>query len=208
MQIILDTWYRSASVLAESVFKRLFTNFYVINITADGSKINVNCSSTCLDSLKKAIKEFNTEIVFSFDEDADGVKGIDSEENILDCGHILFIWGRELMKENILSRNLLITSVISNLGFENAWNNLGGILFRTTVEDKFIYDSIDNQKVDLGVEHSGHILSKRNNYSGDDVITAFQIANFCRKINITLKNLLKTSFKVFTQKLTKKINFQ
>ena len=67
----------SASVLAENVFKRLVTNFYVINITADGSKINVNCSSTCLDSLKKAIKEFNAEIVFSFDEDNDRVKGID-----------------------------------------------------------------------------------------------------------------------------------
>ena len=110
----------------------------------------------------------------------------------------------ELMKENILSRNLLITSVISNLGFEKAWNNLGGILFRTPVEDKFIYDSNDNQKVDLVGEQSGHIISKRNNYSGDNVITAFQIANFCRKRNITLKNLLKTSFKVFTQKLNKK----
>ena len=208
MKIILDTYDGSASVLAENVFKRLVTNFYVINITADGSQINVNCSSTCLDSLKKAIQEFNAEIVFSFEEDADRVKGIDSEENILDCGYILFIWGRKLMKENILSRNLLITSLISNLGFEKAWNNLSGILIRTPVEDKFIYDSIDNQKVDLGGEQSGHIMSKRNNYSGDDVITAFQIANFCRKRNITLKNLLKTSFKVFTQKLNKKVNFQ
>ena len=76
------------------------------------------------------------------------------------------------------------------------------------MQDKFIYDSIDNQKVDLGGEQLGHILSKRNNYSGDDVITAFEIANFCRKINITLKNLLKTSFKFCMQKLTKKINFQ
>ena len=60
------------------------------------------------------------------------------------------------------------------------------------------------KKVDLVGEQLGHILSKRNNYSGDNVITAFQIANFCRKRNITLKNLLKTSFKVFTQKLNKK----
>tara|TARA_Y100000589_G_C26746648_1_gene463987 strand:- start:204 stop:389 length:186 start_codon:yes stop_codon:yes gene_type:complete len=53
MNIILNTCDGSASVLAENVFKRLVTNFYVINITADGSKINVNCSSTFLDSLKK-----------------------------------------------------------------------------------------------------------------------------------------------------------
>ena len=202
MKIILDTCHGSASVFAENVFKRLGANVYVINSNADGSKINVNCGSTCLDPLKKAIKEFNAEIGFSFDGDADRVIGIDSEENILDGDHILFIWGRELMKEKILSRNLLITTVMSNLGFEKAWNELGGILIRTPVGDKFIYEEIDKQKADLGGEQSGHILSKINNYSGDGVLTAIQIAKFCRKKNITLKELLETSFKGFPQKLT------
>ena len=202
MKIILDTCHGSASVFAENVFKKLGTNVYVINSNADGSKINVNCGSTCLDPLKKAIKEFNAEIGFSFDGDADRVIGIDSEENILDGDHILFLWGRELMKEKILSRNLLITTVMSNLGFEKAWNELGGILIRTPVGDKFIHKEIEKQKADLGGEQSGHILSKINNYSGDGVLTAIQIANFCSKNNITLKDLLKTSFKGFPQKLT------
>ncbi len=202
MKIILDTCHGSASVFAENVFKKLGTNVYVINSKADGSKINVNCGSTCLDPLKKAIKEFNADIGFSFDGDADRVIGIDSEENILDGDHILFLWGRELMKEKILSRNLLITTVMSNLGFEKAWNELGGILIRTPVGDKFIHEEIEKQKADLGGEQSGHILSKINNYSGDGVLTAIQIANFCSKNNVTLKDLLKTSFKGFPQKLT------
>ena len=91
---------------------------------------------------------------------------------------------------------------MSNLGFEQAWNELGGILIRTPVGDKFIHEEIDKQKADLGGEQSGHILSKINNYSGDGVLTAIQIANFCKKKNITLKDLLKTSFKGFPQKLT------
>jgi len=201
MKIILDTCHGSASVFAENVFKRLGANVYCINSICDGSKINVKCGSTCLDPLKKAINEFNAEIGFSFDGDADRVIGLDSEENILDGDHILFLWGRELMREKILSRNLLIATVMSNLGFEKAWNELGGILIRTPVGDKFIYEEIEKQKADLGGEQSGHILSKTNNYSGDGVLTAIQIANFCRKKNITLKNLLKTSFKGFPQKL-------
>jgi len=201
MKIILDTCHGSASVFAENVFKRLGANVYCINSIGDGSKINVKCGSTCLDPLKKAINEFNAEIGFSFDGDADRVIGLDSEENILDGDHILFLWGRELMREKILSRNLLIATVMSNLGFEKAWNELGGILIRTPVGDKFIYEEIEKQKADLGGEQSGHILSKTNNYSGDGVLTAIQIANFCRKKNITLKNLLKTSFKGFPQKL-------
>jgi len=202
MKIILDTCHGSASVFAENVFKKLGANVYVINSNADGSKINVKCGSTCLDPLKKAINEFRAEIGFSFDGDADRVIGIDSEGNILDGDHILFIWGRELMSQNLLSRNLIITTVMSNLGFEKAWNELGGILIRTPVGDKFIHEEIDKQKADLGGEQSGHILSKINNYSGDGVLTAIQMANVCRQKNTTLKDLLKTSFKSFPQKLT------
>ena len=202
MKIILDTCHGSASVFAENIFKQLGARVNVINNNIDGSKINVRCGSTCLDPLKKAINEFNAEIGFSFDGDADRVIGMDSEENILDGDHILFLWGRELIKEKNLSRNLLITTVMSNLGFEKAWNELGGILIRTPVGDKFIHEEIDKQKADLGGEQSGHILSKINNYSGDGVLTAIQIANFCKKKNITLKDLLKTSFKGFPQKLT------
>ena len=91
---------------------------------------------------------------------------------------------------------------MSNLGFEKAWNELGGILIRTRVGDKFILKEINKQNADLGGEQSGHILSKINNYSGDGVLTAIQIANICRNKNITLKDLLKTSFKGFPQKLT------
>jgi len=202
MKIILDTCHGSASVFAENVFKKLGANVNVINSDADGSKINVKCGSTCLIPLKKAIHLFNAEIGFSFDGDADRVIGIDSEENILDGDHILFLWGRELLKENNLSRKLLVTTIMSNLGFEKAWNELGGILIRTPVGDKYIYKEIEKQKADLGGEQSGHILSKINNYSGDGVLTAIQIANFCRKKNVILKDLLRTSFKGFPQKLT------
>ena len=202
MKIILDTCHGSASVFAENVFKQLGASVYVINSSTDGSKINVKCGSTCLEPLKKAINEFKAEIGFSFDGDADRVIGLDSEGNILDGDHILFLWGRELMREKILSRNLLITTVMSNLGFEKEWNKLGGILIRTPVGDKFIHEEIDKQKADLGGEQSGHILSKINNYSGDGVLTAIQIAHFCKSKNIILKDLLKTSFKSFPQKLT------
>ena len=91
---------------------------------------------------------------------------------------------------------------MSNLGFEKAWNELGGTLIRTPVGDMFIHKEIHKQKADLGGEQSGHILSKINNFSGDGVLTAIQIAKLCRKKNISLKALLKTSFKGFPQKLT------
>jgi len=202
MKIILDTCYGSATTCAKKIFQNLGANVRVINNSKNGSKINMNCGSTNLEPLKKALKENPADMGFSFDGDADRVIGIDSKGNVLDGDHILFLWGRELMEQKTLTKNLLISTQMANLGFEKAWNKIGGILYRTNVGDKYVHDAIKKKRAVLGGEQSGHILSKINNFSGDGILTALQIAKYCKKKNITLNDWLKTSFDPFPQKLT------
>ena len=202
LKIILDTSHGSATSCAEKVFESLGAKVKVINSDADGTKINVNCGSTNLSPLRKAILENNSDMGFSFDGDADRVIGMDSKGNILDGDHILFLWGRELMNEKKLNNNLLISTKMANLGFENSWKDIGGNFKRTNVGDKFIYEEIFRQKGDLGGEQSGHILSGLNNYSGDGILTAIQISRYCSKKKINLRCWLETSFSAFPQKLT------
>jgi len=202
IKIILDTCYGSATTCAKKIFQHLGADVRVINDAQNGLKINVNCGSTHLEPLKKALKENPADMAFSFDGDADRVIGIDSSGNILDGDNILFLWGRELMTENILTNNLLVSTQMANLGFEKAWNKIGGILCRTDVGDKFVYEGIKKNNAILGGEQSGHILSKINNFSGDGILTALQIAKYCKQKKITLNEWLKSSFKPFPQKLT------
>ena len=91
---------------------------------------------------------------------------------------------------------------MANLGFEKAWKKIGGILYRTDVGDKYVYDAIKEKRAVLGGEQSGHILSKINDFSGDGILTAIQISKYCKKKNITLNDWLKSSFEPFPQKLT------
>jgi len=165
-------------------------------------KINMNCGSTNLEPLKKALRESPADMGFSFDGDADRVIGIDSKGNVLDGDHILFLWGRELIEQKILTNNLLISTQMANLGFENSWKKIGGILYRTDVGDKYVHDAIKKKRAVLGGEQSGHILSKINNFSGDGILTALQISKYCKKKNINLNDWLKSSFEPFPQKLT------
>ena len=202
MKIILDTCYGSATTCAESIFKQLGANVKVINNEKDGLKINLNCGSTFLDPIKKAIKENDADMGFSFDGDADRVIGVDSKGNVLDGDHILFLWGRELLEEKLLTNNTIISTRMANLGFEKTWNNIGGILYRTEVGDKYIYEAIKKKKALLGGEQSGHILSKINNFCGDGILTAIQISRYCNKKNISLRSWLKSSFLPYPQKLT------
>ena len=202
MKIILDACHGSATTCAEYVFNSLGANVKVINNEKNGNKINVNCGSTHLEPIKKAVMENDADMGFSFDGDADRVIGVDSAGNVLDGDHILFLWGRELLEQKSLKNNLLISTKMSNLGFESAWNEIGGVLYRTEVGDKFIYEAIKKKNAILGGEQSGHILSKINNFSGDGILTAIQISKFCKNKKVTLKNWLKSSFNPFPQKLT------
>ena len=208
LKIILDTCYGSATTCAKEIFQSLGADVRVINNSQNGLKINMNCGSTNLEPLKKALRESPADMGFSFDGDADRVIGIDSKGNVLDGDHILFLWGRELMEQKLLTNNLLISTQMANLGFEKAWKKIGGILYRTDVGDKYVHDAIKKKKAVLGGEQSGHILSKINNFSGDGILTALQISKYCKKKNINLNDWLKSSFEPFPQKLTNiKLNF-
>ena len=202
LKIILDTCYGSATTCAKEIFQNLGADVRVINNSKNGLKINMNCGSTNLEPIKKALEENPADMGFSFDGDADRVIGLDSKGNVLDGDHILFLWGRELMEQKILTNNLLISTQMANLGFEKAWNKIGGILYRTDVGDKYVHDAIKEKRAVLGGEQSGHILSKINNFSGDGILTALQIAKYCKKKNITLNDWFKSSFDPFPQKLT------
>jgi len=202
LKIILDTCYGSAATCAKKIFQSLGADVRVINNSKNGLKINMNCGSTNLEPLKKALRESPADMGFSFDGDADRVIGIDSKGNILDGDHILFLWGRELMEQKTLTNNLLISTKMANLGFEKAWKKIGGILYRTDVGDKYVHDAIKEKRAVLGGEQSGHILSKINNFSGDGILTALQISKYCKKKNINLNDWLKSSFEPFPQKLT------
>ena len=202
MKIILDTCYGSATTCAKKIFQNLGADVKVINNSKNGLKINMNCGSTNLEPIKRVLEENPADMGFSFDGDADRVIGLDSKGNVLDGDHILFLWGRELMEQKILTNNLLISTQMANLGFEKAWNKIGGTLYRTDVGDKYVHDAIKEKRAVLGGEQSGHILSKINNFSGDGILTALQISKFCKKKNINLNDWLKSSFKPFPQKLT------
>ena len=206
MKIILDTCYGSATTCAKNIFQNLGADVKVINNSKNGSKINMNCGSTNLEPLKKALRENPADMGFSFDGDADRVIGLDSMGNELNGDHILFLWGRELKEQKVLTNNLLISTQMANIGFEKAWNKIGGILYRTDVGDKFVFEAIKEKNAVLGGEQSGHILSKINNFSGDGILTAIQISKYCKKKKITLNDWLKSSFEPFPQKLTN-INF-
>jgi phosphoglucosamine mutase len=138
---------------------------------------------------------------FAFDGDADRMLAVDGRGRVVDGDHVLFLWGAALQDAQALPEQRLVATVMSNLGFERAWQARGGVLERTPVGDQHVHAAMVSTGAALGGEQSGHILSAAHGLAGDGVLTALQLASLCRARQLTLADWFDQSFQAYPQKL-------
>ncbi len=201
IRIVLDLCWGSATSCGLDLFKSLGADVTVINGEPNGNLINVNCGSTNLSQLREAVFQTEASMGFGFDGDADRMLAIDSKGRLIDGDHVLYLWGSELKQQSKLPGNKLVATVMSNLGFEQAWKAKGGILERTPVGDQHVYEAMVSNDTALGGEQSGHILCRDNGLSGDGLLAALNISTICTSKGLSLENWLNKSFTPFPQKL-------
>ena len=201
MRVVLDLAWGAAAGLAPAVFAQMGADVICLHDSPDGSRINVNCGSTHLDSLQAAVLEHNADLGFAFDGDADRVLGVDNKGRSIDGDYILYLWGRQLQHAQKLPDNLIISTVMANLGFERAWQELGGKLIRTAVGDQYVHAEMQRTGSMLGGEQSGHILCPHYGVSGDGLMTALHLASLVRESGESLAQLVDGSFETYPQLL-------
>lgn len=138
---------------------------------------------------------------FAFDGDADRMLAVDGRGRIVDGDQILFLWGSALRDAGQLPDQRIVATVMSNLGFERAWQERGGVLERTPVGDQYVHAAMEATGAALGGEQSGHILSARHGMSGDGLLTALQVATLIHGGGGSLADWMDTSFTPWPQKL-------
>ena len=199
--IVLDLCWGSATACGAEVFAALGADLTVLHGDPDGTRINVNCGSTHLEALRRAVIEKGAAMGFGFDGDADRMLAVDGRGRVVDGDHVLFLWGSVLQEQRQLPDQRLVATVMSNLGFERAWQARGGRLDRTAVGDQHVHAEMVRTGAALGGEQSGHILSSAHGLSGDGVLTALQIASLCHAQQLSLAEWVDQSFQAYPQKL-------
>ena len=201
MRIVLDLAWGAAVSLAGQVFASLGAEVICLHNQPNGDRINVNCGSTHLDTLQKAVQQYSADIGFAFDGDADRVMAVDPQGRVVDGDYILYLWGQNLQKSDRLPGNLIIATVMANLGFERAWTQLGGKLIRTSVGDQYVQAEMERTGAMLGGEQSGHILCHHYSLTGDGLLTALHLAALVKQSGVSLKTLVDQSFQTYPQLL-------
>jgi phosphoglucosamine mutase len=168
---------------------------------ADGNRINVNCGSTHPQLLQSTVQQSGADLGFAFDGDADRVIAVDGQGRLVDGDYILYLWGQALKQTNQLPENLIVSTVMANLGFERAWQSQGGTLIRTAVGDQYVHAEMQRRGAKLGGEQSGHILCPHYGVSGDGLLTALHLAALVQQTGATLTELINQSFQTYPQVL-------
>jgi phosphoglucosamine mutase len=200
-KVVLDLCWGSATACGEEVFRDLGAELVVLHGRPDGSRINQGCGSTHLEPLRQAVLDTGAEMGFAFDGDADRMLAVDGRGRMVDGDQILYLWGSALREAGQLPANRIVATVMSNLGFERAWREQGGVLERTPVGDQYVHAAMEEFGAGLGGEQSGHILSAHHGMSGDGLLTALQVATLVHGRGQSLAEWMERSFRPYPQKL-------
>ena len=191
MRVGLDCSNGSASSIAKSVFDALGAKTYVINNEPDGTNINRDCGSTHIEGLQAFVKEKGLDVGFAYDGDADRCLAVDENGNVIDGDLILYVCGKYLKEIGQLKDDMIVTTVMSNIGLYKACDKVGLHYQQTKVGDKYVFENMMENGYRLGGEQSGHIIFSKHATTGDGILTALMLMEVILEKKQSLGTLCK-----------------
>ena len=189
LKIALDCANGANYKAAVDTFRDLGAEVYVINDNPDGTNINEKCGSTHPEELMEYVVKKGCDVGFAFDGDADRCLAIDEKGNLINGDMILALCGKHLKTINRLKDDTVVVTVMSNLGLDIAFMNIGINAVKTKVGDRYVLEEMIKGKYVLGGEQSGHIIFLEYNTTGDGLVTALQVASIIQKEKKSLSKL-------------------
>lgn len=181
MRIAVDCANGAAYKTSTKVLSELGAEIYVVANHPNGININDRCGSTHTEKFGEYVKNINVDIGLSFDGDADRLLVIDELGNLIDGDKIMMICAEHLMADGMLSKNTLVTTVMTNLGLVLAAKEKGINIAQTNVGDRYVLEEMLKNGYSLGGEQSGHIIFLDYNTTGDGLVSALQLLSILKK---------------------------
>lgn len=200
LTMVVDCANGASSALAPTLFERLGANVIAINATPDGRNINRDCGSLHIDSLREKVVKERASLGVAFDGDADRSLFVDGEGNFVDGDATLLALATHLQSHDELKGDVVVATVMSNIGLEIALRSTGIRLVRTDVGDKYVLEELLRLGASLGGEQSGHIILPRLSLAGDGMITTLCLLRALSESRKTLAEIT-AGFQRFPQVL-------
>lgn len=189
LKVVMDCSNGANSQIAPVILRSLGAEVITIFNEPNGININNGCGSTHLEALQQKVLEAGANVGIANDGDADRCLAVDENGDTLDGDQIMLICALELMKRKKLQDNMLVVTVMSNVGLHQAMKAHGGKTCKTAVGDRYVLEEMLKHNYSIGGEQSGHIIFSEFAKTGDGILTAVQLLCAMVKNNKSLSEL-------------------
>ncbi len=201
LSILLDCANGAASDYAAEVFTLLGASTTVMAANPDGININEGVGSTYPQAMCDAVLAAGADLGLAFDGDADRLIACDSNGALVDGDHILAILAKDWSQRGVLAHNTVAVTVMSNLGFRLAMDELGVSVVETNVGDRYVLEALAAGQLSLGGEQSGHVICHDIASTGDGVLAGVQLVCAVVRSGQSLANLSSAAMTTVPQVL-------
>ena len=200
LKVAMDVANGATYKVAPAAFTELGAEVTVIHDEPNGFNINDGCGSQHTEDLRRTVRATGAAIGLAFDGDGDRLIAVDEEGNEISGDQILLICARMLQAEGRLKNDLLVSTVMSNLGLRVAATRYGMRHHASKVGDRNVLEDMQSMGAVLGGEDSGHVIFLDHHTTGDGILTALQLVAAMLKEGKPLSELAAV-MDVFPQRL-------
>ena len=202
--MVVDCANGAASELAPRLFERLGAAVEAVANTPDGRNINLDCGALYPERVRQRVLACGADLGVAFDGDADRAVFVSRTGRVIDGDGVLLMAARWLLRQGRLpgpgGEPLVVATVMSNLGLEQALQARGIRLLRAPVGDRYVLEGMLRTGAALGGEPSGHVIFRDYATTGDGLLTALRLLEIMRESGADLDELV-AELKVYPQEL-------
>jgi len=175
VRVVVDCGHGAAYKATPCVLRELGAEVIVYGDQPDGTNINKECGSMHPEVMCAKVRERRADLGIAHDGDADRVLLCDETGTLIDGDDVMVIAALDMIAHGTLSKNTVVSTVMSNAGIEAAITKAGGHVLRTAVGDKNVIDEMLRGDYNFGGEQSGHLIFRDHSSTGDGLVAALQI---------------------------------
>ena len=191
MRIVVDGANGAGYRVGPSVFEELGAKVIAIHTKPDGKNINARAGALHPQSMCDTVRNHDAHIGIALDGDADRVVLCDEHGTVVDGDAVMALCATRMIRENRLAKQTLVTTVMSNIGLENAVRDAGGRVVRTQVGDRYVVEEMRKHGYNLGGEQSGHLVFLDHATTGDGIVAALRVLAIMAREQKPLSELAK-----------------
>ncbi len=184
MRIVVDCANGAGYHTAPHVFHELGADVVPLGVSPDGININDGCGATNTKALQQEVVARGADLGIAIDGDADRVMMVDATGRLYDGDALLYVIVRDRAQRERVDG--VVGTLMSNLGFEQALEQMGIGFARAKVGDRYVLEMLREKRWRYGGENSGHILCLDCHSTGDGTISALQVLAAMRRSGRTL----------------------